>query len=72
MTIFVTEKNVKLYSSGRNQSFSVSSVDESPITRATGCMVRNSPCLILGQEGLNSAFLKIKNFEKLLKILLDF
>ena len=47
--IYITEKDVKLFSSGRNSSFSISSIEEaSPIAKATGVIIKNSPCIILG------------------------
>ena len=49
--IFVTEKGVKTFRGNHNQSAASYSLkdDSSIIDKASGCMIRNSPCILLGK-----------------------
>ena len=50
--IFVTEKGVKTFRGNHNQSAASYSLkdDSSIIDKASGCMIRNSPCILLGND----------------------
>ena len=50
--IFVTEKGVKTFRGNHNQSAASYSLkdDSSTIDKASGCMIRNSPCILLGKD----------------------